>query len=206
MRSLRALAATAAALAATPATALGADRDVYSVVRASGVERLTFTADPNTCDEFGTCGARGSVVYRFGGQPRGRLVLTTSRRGRVEGAASFRSAGTTRANVTAPDGTECTDVVRHRTESFSLDSGRVLRRLLFTLHPRPTRRDYLRTDCAGPSEANLARTGSLPEATFKRRDFGFQRTSFRAAGEAFFRNRGYRGTVRWSLGYRVVRR
>ena len=206
MRGLPTLALTAAALAAAPGAALAADRDVYSVVKASGTERLTFTADPRTCAEFATCGERGTVVYRFGGKPRGRLVLTTSRRGRVEGGASFRSAGRTEARVTAADGTTCTDSVRHRSETFSLDSGRGLRRLLFILHPRPTRHDYLRTECAGPSEANLARAGTLPEATFKRRDFSFPRTSFRATGDAFFRDRGYRGTVRWTLGYRVVRR
>jgi hypothetical protein len=205
VRGAKTLVIALAVFAAVPAVA-AAKTTRYSIVKANGFERVTFTADSATCASFGTCGDSGRVNYRFGGKPgRGSLVLRTNRRGRGTGTASFRTAGTTTATVNSESGT-CTDTVRRRREAFSLVSESNLSRLLFTLHPRSAKRDYLETDCLTPSEAHLARTDNLPQGSFRADDFDNARTSFRLSGENFFRNRGYRGSVKFTLGYRVARR
>ena len=192
-----------AGAAALPATAGAAERTRYSIEKASGVERLSFEADPATCAQFGVCGESGTVTYRFGGDPgRGGMVLT--RRGRrQQGSASFRSSGTTSASVSGPSGS-CRDKVTRKREWFSLRG--TLRRLQFRFHPRQSRRDHLRTLCPTPSEANLARDGALPVGSFDARDFDNEKTRFQLEGTSVFNDRGYRGELRWDLSYTVERR
>jgi hypothetical protein len=206
VRGRRAFLIVLAAAAALPASA-SAERTRYSIVKANGSEELSFESDSATCANFGTCGDSGTVTYRFGGEPgKGSLVLDRNRRGRIKAHASFRSKGTTKASVTSSTGT-CTDAVKRRREVFSLTTGSRLSRLLFVFHDSPgTTPDYLRSDCLTPTEAHLARQDALPQGTFPAKNFDNQRTSFRLSGEASFRDRGYRGSVKWSLGYRVKRR
>ena len=191
------------AAAAVPATASAAKRTAYSIEKASGVEKLTFEADPSTCAGFGVCGESGTVTYRFGGDPGpGRLVLNRDGR-RQRGSASFRSSGTTSSSVSGPNGS-CRDNVKRTNEWFSLRGS--LERLRFRLHPRRAKRDHLRTLCATPSEANLARDGALPEGTFEADDFRNERTHFELNGTSVFNDRGYRGELRWKLAYSVAKR
>jgi hypothetical protein len=204
MRGARTLAIALAACAAVPAIAGGAvrERSVYSAVKASGSEKVTFTADPGTCTRFSTCGQQGNVAYKFGGGPHGKLALEVDSRGRIAGTGSFSTTGTTVSHVTAP--TACTATVRHRRESFTLTGRLKLGKLLFGLHGDKT--DYFATKCAGPTEADAAVDHALPAGTFKRTDFDHASSTFGLTGSAFFREKGYRGTVAWKLSYRVVRR
>jgi hypothetical protein len=207
MRATTPFALALVAAAAVPASASAATSR-YTIVKASGSERLSYTADAQTCATHGTCGDSGRVTYRFRGTPhRGRMTLATRRSGRTAGVGVFRTTGTTVADVSYGDGGECSQTVRHRAEVFTLDSLRHnLARLLFTLHPRSHRTDYLATDCLAPSETDVARDHGLPQASFRRSGFDAARTSFRLFGSSRFVERGWRGTVRWTLSYRVIRR
>src|SRR4051794_10653725 len=102
-----------AASAALPAAAGAATgkTSVYHLLKANGSQRVTFSADPNTCLRFITCGNSGTVTYKFGGAPSGRLVLEQDGRGHITGAAAFKSRGTTVSDVTT--GAVCSDTVRH---------------------------------------------------------------------------------------------
>jgi hypothetical protein len=195
------LAIALAATAALPAAA-DAQKTSYRVTDASGSYRVTFRADTANCARYLTCGYAGTLTYKLSGAPHGSLVLKEDRRGHVTGSADFRASGTTTANITA--GTVCNDKVRHTREHFSLDSKSRLGRLIFGLHGGKT--DYLTTDCAGPTEANLKRDGALPNGKFKRSDFDAPSTTFGLKGSAPFREKGYRGDTTWKLKYRVARR
>jgi hypothetical protein len=186
----------AAADAATPKTA------VYRVLQASGTQKVTFRADSSTCARFGTCGNRGTLTYRFGGTARGSLEMKSDRRGHITGAADFTSRGTTTSDVTA--GAVCSDTVSHRREYFSIRSPSRLGKLIFGLHGDAT--DYLATDCAGPTDADLKRDKALPSGRFKREDFDAKIATFGLRGSQTFRERGYAGNSTWKLKYEIRRR
>ena len=208
MKGAKPLVLALAAAAVLPAGASAAQRTSYRITDAAGFERVTFTADLGTCAQFGTCADSGTVEYRFGdGSKRGGLVTETSASGRTKGTASFRSKGKTTASVTSVNG-DCRDTVNHGSEWFTLNTpGSRLSKLLFTFHPRTGTRDYLRTDCVGPNEASLARGHALPAANVPAKNFrNHARTSFRTTGHDAFTDRGYSGTVRWDLRYKIVRR
>ena len=201
MRGAGILAIALAAAVALPATAGAAarQRSTYSVTKAAGTEKVSFSGDPSTCARFATCGYQGTVGYRFSGASRGKLVLVRDSRGRITGMGTFATRGTTTANITA--GAPCADSVRHRSEIFSLGSTRGP--LLFRLHGGRT--DYLATDCAGPTETLLEAQRALPEGSLKRSHFEDARTSFITSGSSVFRAQGYRGTNTWRLRYAVTR-
>src|SRR5690349_2433145 len=119
-------------MAALPATESAKTGVMYHVVHASGTQQVSFTADPKTCAQEFTCGDQGTLTYKFGGTPSGRLEVTRDRRGRVNGVADFKSRGTTVAQVV--QGTQCSDTVSHRREHFSLTSRSRLGSLLFQFH------------------------------------------------------------------------
>jgi hypothetical protein len=194
------LAVAAATAAALPAAA-DAAKASYRVTGASGTQKVTFRADSSTCLRFDTCGYRGTITYKFGGSPRGSLVLRSDRRGRLSGAADFTSSGTTSSKVTA--GIDCRDRIRHRREHFTMRTRSRLGKLIFGLHGAKT--DYLETDCKGPTEADLERDGALPTGRFKQKDFHGQVTSFNLRGSQTFRERGYSGSTSWKLKYKVRR-
>lgn len=202
MKGAQTLVLALVAAAALPATA-AAERTAYSISKASGFQQLTFEDDPETCARYGVCGEGGMVTHRFGGDPGpGKLVLTRKGR-RQRGSATFGSSGRTRATVSGPSGS-CRDTVTRGREWFSLRGS--IERLLFRFHPRGFGRDHLRTDCATPTEANLARDSALPAGSFEAKDFDNQRTSFRLEGKSVFNDRGYRGELRWELSYAIRRR
>ena len=192
------------ALVALPATA-AARTMRYSVVQARGFERITFSPDAATCATFGTCGRSGRVSYRFTGKPHGRMVLHVGRRGRVTGGATFRTSGVTTATAST-DGETCSATVRRRREVFSLRRAAGHRSVRFTLHPRSARRDYLKSACLTPTEADLAHAGALPKGSFRLSDFDHFTAAFRLTGSTFVREGGYRCTVEWDLRYRLRRR
>jgi hypothetical protein len=193
--------AIAAATAATLPAAADAATAKYRVIGASGTQKVTFRADSSTCLRFETCGFRGSVTYKFGGTPHGKLVVTSDKRGRLSGAANFNASGTATAKVSGAVG--CTDRVRHRREYFSMRTRSRLGKLIFGFHGAKT--DYLKTDCAGPTEGDLERDGALPTGRFKQDDFSGQVTTFGLRGSHSFRERGYSGSTSWKLKYRIRR-
>ncbi len=174
---------------------------MYHVVRASGTEKVSFTADPNTCGLMLTCGYAGTVTYRFGGTPRGRLAVTRDRHHHVSGVANFNSRGKTTTRITR--GAVCNDSISHGREHFSLRSRSRLGSLLFELHHGKT--DHLVTDCPGPTEADLAHDRALPEGSFRQKDFKGFNVNFGTKGSSAFRESGYRGTATWNLKYRLER-
>jgi hypothetical protein len=174
---------------------------MYHVVHASGTQKVSFAGDPSTCTQQLTCGNRGTVTYKFGGTPSGRLEVTRDRRGRVNGLADYSSRGTTVAQIT--QGTQCSDTIKHRREHFSLTSRSRLGSLLFQFHGGKT--DHIVTDCPGPTETDLARDRALPEASFRQKDFDGFNVKFTLKGSSSFRESGYRGSVTWNLKYRLER-
>ena len=184
-----------------PAAAAARTGVLYHVVGASGTQKVKFDADPATCGLQLTCGNEGTITYKFGGTPSGRLEATRDRRGRVRGVADFKSRGTTVAQVS--EGTRCSATVTHRREHFSLTSRSRLGSLLFEFHGGKT--DHLVTDCAGPTEADLAHDHALPEGSFRQKDFKGFSVSFGVKGSSPFRESGYRGTVTWKLRYALER-
>ena len=202
MKPAAALMIALAAVAAVPATAGAASQTTtYKLVKATGSERVVFTANGDTCARFGTCGFGGTVTYKFSGTPSGRLVTKQSGNGHITGAAAFKSHGTTVSNITS--GGACKDTVRHKTEEFSLSSKSRLGKLLFGLHGGKT--DYLVTDCAGPTEKMIARDKALPSGRFKRADFDAPTTTFGLKGSSNFQEAGYVGSVTWKLAYSLKR-
>jgi hypothetical protein len=197
-----ALAIALAAAAVLPATAGAASQTTsYKLIKASGSQRVEYTANGDSCARFGTCGFGGTVTYKFSGKPSGRLVMKQGGNGHITGAASFTSKGTTVSDVTS--GGACHDTVRHKHEEFSLGSKSRLGKLLFGLHGGKT--DYLLTDCAGPTEKMLARDKALPSGTFKRSHFAAPSTTFGLKGSSNFSEAGYVGSVTWKLQYTVKR-
>jgi hypothetical protein len=203
VRGATTLAIGLAASAALPATAgaAGHTGTMYRVVAASGIERVTFAADRSNCAARLTCNDQGTVTYKFGGTPRGRLVSSRDRRGHVSGAADFRSHGITVSRVS--EGATCTDTVRHADEHFTIESHSRLGKLLFRLHGGDT--DHLATDCPGPTEADLRHDHALPQGSFKPTDLDGVSTSIRLKGKSVFRERGYSGTASWQLKYTLQR-
>src|SRR3954451_18464208 len=119
-----------AAAAVLPATASAATQTTtYKIVKATGTERVDFTANGDTCALFGTCGFGGTVTYRFSGTPKGRLVMKQGSNGHIAGAAAFTTKGSTVSDVTS--GGACHDVRRHRHDEFSLTSKSRHGKLLF---------------------------------------------------------------------------
>jgi hypothetical protein len=190
-----------AASATLPVAANARTGTMYHVVHASGTQTVSFSADPRTCARMLTCGYAGTVTYRFGGTPSGRLVITRDRRGRLNGLADFNSRGTTAARITR--GTACNDTVSHGKEHFSLTSRSRLGSLLFEFHGGRT--DHIVTDCPGPTEADLAHDRALPEGSFRQKDFKGFSTKFNLKGSSVFRESGYRGSAAWNLTYRLER-
>jgi len=197
-----ALAIALAAAAVLPATAAAASQTTtYKVVKATGSQRVEYTANGDSCSRFGTCGFGGTITYKFTGTPKGHLVMKQASNGHITGAANFTSKGTTVSDVTS--GGACHDIVRHKRDEFSLSSKSRLGKLLFGLHGGDT--DYLLTDCGGPTEKMLARDKALPSGTFKRAHFDAVSTTFGLKGSSNFSEAGYVGSVTWKLSYSVKR-
>ena len=102
MKPASALAIALAAAAVLPATAGAASQTTtYKVVKATGSQRVEYTANGDSCSRFGTCGFGGTITYKFTGTPKGHLVMKQSGNGHITGAANFTSKGTTVSDVTS---------------------------------------------------------------------------------------------------------
>lgn len=196
-----AMAATVLAVAAP--TAAAKTGSIFDMTIARGFERVTFTGDSAAkCEEFGTCGYKGTVTYTIGGKPRGTLLLAKSRRGRYTGGATYKTNGVTIADVTLPDGSACTDVVKHKTDVFSTTSLRSsAKTLLLAYHDGGD--DYLDTACTGPTEEELSAAGAVPEGTFEAAGFKDKRVKWALSGALEFKARGFSAASEWKLGFKA---
>jgi hypothetical protein len=192
-----------------PAAAQAKRGSIYDVTKASGFERLTFTGDPDSsCVQFNVCGYSGVTNYKIGGTTKGTLVLTKTKKGKVSARASYKANGKTTTTVTPPaPGTDCTDTVTHPKDVFSLtSSGSSFRSLLLAYHVGATQ-DYLKTQCMGPTEADVADANALPEGIFTAKDF-FRGTRPRLSlgGGTPFKAKGFNVSIEWDLKFRLKNR
>jgi hypothetical protein len=199
-----------AALAIAP-TAEAAKRGwIYDVTKASGFETVTFTGDQDAaCELYDVCGYSGEVGYQISGKPKGKLVVTRSKSGKVQGHASYRTKGLTVTRVTPPSdqpGPDCTQTIAHKTDTFDIFSRGVANdRLMFVWHATGT--DYLDTKCGGPNEGAVSDAGVLPEALFQTKDFfDGSKPSFAVRGATPFRAGGFTSNIKYSLRFKMKAR
>lgn len=196
------MAATISAIAA-PTAGAAKTGSIFDMTIARGYERVTFTGDSAAkCEDFGTCGYKGTVTYAIDGKPRGTLLLAKSRSGRYTGGATYKTKGVTTADVTMPDGTACTDIVKHGTDVFSMTSlPASAKTLLLSYHDAGD--DYLDTTCTTPTEENLQAAGALPEGTFEAAGFTGKRVKWALKGALEFKANGFSGASEWKLGFKA---
>jgi hypothetical protein len=199
---------TVGAMAIVPGTAAARTGSVYDITSAKGYERITFDGTQNGgCELYSTCGYTGTVTYTIGGTPKGKLVLTRSKNGKVRGTAHYRTAGVTRVRVRPPDGSAaCTDTVRHKTDVFTLNSmGSRNQNLLLSYHPFGP--DYLDTQCGGPNEGTVSDAGVLPRGVLSpTKFFKGNRPSFTLTGAYSFRAAGFSSAIDWHLAFKLKAR
>jgi hypothetical protein len=201
--------AAAAAMLLVPAAAQAKRGSIYDVTKASGFERLTFSGDADSnCAQFSVCGYSGVTNYKIGGTTKGTLVLTRTKKGKVSARATYKAGGTTTATVTPPaPGVDCTDTVSQPRDVFSLtSSGSSFKSLLLAYHAQATH-DYLKTQCIGPSEKDVAAANALPQGIFTAKDF-FRGATPRPnlSGGTPFQAKGFNATVEWDLKFRLKAR
>jgi hypothetical protein len=193
----------------TPAAAQAKRGSIYDITKASGFERLTFTGDPDSsCDEFSVCGYEGTTTYRISGTPKGTIIVRRTKSGKVSGKASYKTKGVTTTKVTPPaPAADCTDTVPHTRDVFGLSpSGPKFNSVLLTYH-RGATDDYLKTQCMGPTEADVKAANAQPEGLFRSRDFfSGTRPKFNLGGGTPFRAKGFNVSVEWDLKYKAKAR
>jgi hypothetical protein len=192
-----------------PAAAQAKRGSIYDVTKASGFERLTFSGDADSsCAQFSVCGYSGVTNYKIGGTTKGTLVLTRTKKGKVSARASYKAGGTTTTTVTPPaPGADCTDAVSQPKDVFSLtSSGSSFKSLLLAYHV-PTTHDYLKTQCMGPTEQDVADANALPEGIFTAKDF-FRGATPRLSlgGGTPFKAKGFNAGLEWNLKFRLKAR
>lgn len=198
----------AVATAVAPAAAAAKTGSIYNVTKAKGFERVKFhgTSDAD-CTTFGTCGYSGTVKYTIGGTPKGKVVLTRTRKGKVSASARYRTNGLTTIRTSPPgSGADCTDSIKHRTDVFTMRSiGASFKQLLLEYHS--TGADYLHTRCKGPDEQDVAAAGTLPRAVLPAKQF-FKgiRPSFTLSGGLTFRGNGFTSSIDWKLAFKLRER
>jgi hypothetical protein len=136
------------------------------------------------------------------------MVLTRTKKGKVSGRASYKTTGTTKSTVTPPaPGTDCTDTITHARDLFSLtSSGSNFTSVLLTYHGGATT-DYLKTQCAGPTEKDVVDAGLLPEGLFNAKDFfRGKRPKFNLGGGTPFKAKGYNASIEWDLSFKAKAR
>jgi hypothetical protein len=199
--------ATTAALL-LPAVAEAKTGSIYDITFAKGSEKVTFTGDAADCAQFAVCGYDGTVEYTIGGKPKGKIVLTRTRAGRVDASARYSTSGVTESSVTPPaDGTACSDTVARKNDVFSLtSSGPKLQSLLLAYHDGASQ-DYLETTCPGPTEADVRAADALPEGIFRSKDFfRGKKPKLSLGGSTPFTRSGFRSTIEWSLEFKAKQR
>lgn len=203
-------AAAAAAIALVPAADAQARRgSIYDMTQATGFEKITFSGDMDAnCLQFNVCGYSGTVTYRIGGKPKGKLALTKSRSGKVNAAGTYRTNGVTTTNVTAPaGGQDCAETKAHKSDHFGLLSSGSRNQSLRLVYHSAGGPDYLDTACNGPSEADADNANALPEGIFAAKDFfRGRKPSFGSGGSTPFTQGGFNATIEWNLKFKARER
>jgi hypothetical protein len=196
------------AAAVVPSTAVAKTGSIYDITRAHGFERVTFDGTQNGgCELYDTCGYTGTVKYAFAGKPKGKLVLTKSKSGKVRSTAHYRTTGLTTVHVDPPDGSgRCTDSVTRNNDVFTLNSeGSRNQKLVLDYHPFGP--DYLDTKCGGPNEGTVSDAGVLPRGVLAPKQFfKGDRPSFSITGSYSFRAAGFSSAIDWHLAFRLKAR
>jgi hypothetical protein len=199
-----------AALAIAPTAEAAKRGSIYDITRATGFETVTFTGDQDAgCEIYDVCGYSGKAGYKISGKPKGTLVVTRSKSGKIQGRAVYRSSGITTTRVTPPSdqpGPDCTQTIRRKKDTFSLFSrGFRNDRLMFVWHKQGI--DYLNSKCGGVNEAAIADAGVLPEALFETKDFfDGSKPSFAIKGATPFRAGGFTSTIEYRLQFKMKAR
>jgi hypothetical protein len=199
-----------AALAIAPSAEAAKRGWIYDVTKASGFETVTYTGDNDAgCVLYKVCGYSGEVGYKLSGKPKGTLVVTRSKSGKIQGRATYNSKGLTTTRVTPPSdqpGPDCTQSISHKTDTFDLFSrGSHNDRLMFVWHSFGP--DYLDTKCTGPNEGAVADAGVLPQALFQTSDFfNGSKPSFAFKGATPFRAGGFSSTIQYKLQFKMKAR
>jgi hypothetical protein len=199
-----------AALAIAPSAEAAKRGWIYDVTKASGFEKVSFIGDENGgCVLYGVCGYSGQVGYEISGKPKGTLLVTRKKSGKIEGRAIYKSKGFTSTRVSPPpeqSGPDCTQTIAHKKDTFDIFSrGSQNDRLMFQWHSVGT--DYLDTKCTGPNEGAVSDAGVLPEALFQTDDF-FDGTkpSFAIKGATPFRAGGFSSNIEYRLQFKMKAR
>jgi hypothetical protein len=199
-----------AALAIAPNADAAKRGSIYDVTKATGFERVLFTGDQNGgCELYGVCGYSGEVDYTIGGKPKGTLLVTRSKSGKVEGRATYKSKGLTTTRVSPPSdqsGPDCTQTIAHNTDTFDIFTrGSRNNKMMFVWHVAGP--DYLDTKCGGPNEGAVSDADVHPEAFFDTKDF-FDGTqpSFAIRGATPFRAGGFTSTIKYKLQFKMKAR
>lgn len=211
-----AIAAAVTAMAAVPAgattvTAVKGKEVRYRVTVARGFEFVQWAGTPFANCSGSQCGLAGTESYSFKGRPsKSKAFLIVDRKGRVvDGRADFVTHGTTRSSVRSTNGgpgqsAPCSDTVAHRHDYFQF-TGISSRLAEFELRNGTGSPDYLHTHCPGPTETNLIDSNAVPRATFSASGLNHASDNFSLRGSRNFVDRGFQGTVSWSLHYSIVR-
>jgi hypothetical protein len=199
----------AAAMLLVPASAQAKRGSIYDLTKAAGFERVTFSGDVDAnCAQFNTCGYTGAVTYTIGGKPKGKIVLTKARSGKVKASARYKTQGLTEASVTPPAPAEkCLNSVTHKTDVFSMSSsGSKFQSLILAYHAGAST-DYLATGCPGLTEKDVAAAGALPEGLFRTKDvFRGSKPGFTMSGATPFKQAGFTATIEWDLRFKSKQR
>ena len=193
------LAALAALILASPASAAKTHNYAYDVLDAGLTETMTFQSDAPTCQRAGVCGYSGTVTYSFAHITDGFGILSTRRR-HVSGAAFFDIGGLTTATVQGPGGgPPCTDKVISRFDAFRLLGTTAHPQIVF--HNALTGPQYLNTYCAGPKDADIARL--IPPLPLPRGAIGRRSLFAQASTTAPFHAGPFVGTLSFSAAVRL---
>jgi hypothetical protein len=196
---------------AAPAAAkgpVGLQNTQYEIDRAAGFVRVDFAGDTATdCAGHGICGVSGTVIYAFGGPPKGGFMHVIRTRGRLRFAqAFFQTEGITTSEVaTAGSPERCVDRAENEFETLFFTRERAGMRFAWR-GVDEFARDPLRTRCSGPSVSDLAASDALPDSVVSTRPFRATGAKLRMAGRHPFAANGFAGTVTWDLRIRIDQR
>jgi hypothetical protein len=210
MKAALAAGVALAALAVAPTADAAKRGSIYDITKATGFEHVTFTGDQDGgCELYKVCGYSGETRYAIGGKPKGTLVVTRSRSGKVQGRATYKSKGLTTTRVSPPSdqqAPDCTQAIVHRTDTFDLFTrGSRNDKMMFVWHMAGP--DYLDTKCGGPNEGAVSDAGAHPEAFFDTKDFFHGiKPSFAIKGATPFRAGGFSSTIDYKLQFKMKAR
>jgi hypothetical protein len=182
----------------------------FEIDRATGLVRVDFAGDRETdCAGHGVCGVSGTVVYAYGGPPKGGFLYVGRSGNRIRFAqAYFQTEAVTTSDVaTAGSPVHCFDRTEHEFENVFFVRERAGMRFTWRGEGEAEYgRDPLRTRCAGPALQDLADSKALPNSVIGTRPFRATGAKLRLAGSRPFAANGFAGAVTWDFRIRIDQR